>query len=255
MSTLLEIRTQFVKISGRYDLITGSFIDAGADYYIQQGQRYLERKLNITPAIAKIYQDLTVLGTYLVKFKNCRAIWDVWIMDSGSRTQLIKLEEPDLKAFSAEMVGNMYTTPLSSADRGRPVYYFPTNFRRSPVDDDFLTLGVSEDSATLQTYLDTISPADPAYTGIIIYPPIDVAYSIEINGLFYDSKLTVDTSANYWSTEYPNLLIMAACRELSIMYKGAKTAKDWDVEISSQLIDIEKDFIDQEGAGIQEMNG
>jgi len=231
---LLEVRTQFAKISGRYDLVNPStFANSGADFYIEMGQKSLERRLNFTPTKAKVYQDLAV-GTYRVQFKNCRAIQEVWVMNGTSRTQLVQLDEFALKAIHQKFVENMYTTPLSIADRGRPIYYYPTNRRRSPAEDDFLTLGVSDDSSTLQTYLDTVSPADPLYTGIIILPPTDEAYSIEIGGLFYDSKLAVDTDTNYWSTNHPDLLVMSSLRHLEIMYKGSKSASSWDALIEGE---------------------
>lgn len=247
---LLQIRTQFVKISGRYDLVNPStFADAGADFYIQQGQRSLERRLNIAPSIAKFYDDLTI-GTYKVSVANCRAIQEVWIMNSESRTEVVKLGDYDLRAIHQKYITNMYTTPLSTMESGRPNYYYPTNLRRSPE-----TEAGAGDSATLSSYIDTTYPYDSANTGIILFPRCDEAYGIEIKGLFYSPTLTTDVGTNLWSVSYPTLLIWAALRELEIMFRGSKTVSSWEGLIEGELIGIEKDAIEQEINSINVLEG
>ena len=247
---LLQIRTQFAKISGRYDLVNPStFADAGADFYIQQGQRSLERRLNISPSIAKFYGDLTI-GTYKVSVANCRAIQEVWVMNSESRTEVSKLGDYDLRGIHQKYVSNMYTTPLSSMESGRPSHYYLTNLRRSPETET----GVG-DSATLSSYIDTTYPFDPANSGIILFPRCDEAYGIEIKGLFYSPVLTTDIGTNIWSVSYPTLLIWAALRELEIMFRGSKTASSWESLIEGELIGIEKDAIEQEINSINVLEG
>ena len=242
---LLEIRTQFAKISGRYDLVDPSdFADNGADFYIQQGQRSLERRLNINPSVAKFYDDISA-GTYKVSVANCRAIQEVWIMNSESRTELEKIDGYKLRGIHQKFVSNMYSTPLSTMSQGRPAYYYLANLRRTPE-----TEAGTLDSATLSSYLDTTYPFDPANTGIIILPRCDTAYGIEIKGFFYSQVLTTDISTNLWSTNYPTLLIWAALRELEIMFRGSKTASSWESLIEGELIGIEKDAIEQEIATI-----
>lgn len=247
---LLQIRTQFAKISGRYDLVNPStFADNGADFYIQQGQRSLERRLNISPSVAKFYDDIAI-GTYKITVANCRAIQEVWVMNSESRTELEKLGDYDLRAIHQKYITNMYSTPLSTMEQGRPLYYYPTNLRRSPETET----GVG-DSATLSSYLDTSYPFDPASSGIIILPRCDGAYGIEIKGLFYSPVLSVDISTNIWSYNYPTLLVWAALRELDIMYRGHKTASNWDSYIEAELLNLDKDAIEQEINSIDVLEG
>lgn len=247
---LLQLRTQFVKISGRYDLVNPTtFADAGADFYIQQGQRSLERRMNITPTQGKYYVDLSV-GDYLVKFQNCRAIYSVWIMNSESRTEVVKIEDYDLRAIHQQWVENMYSTPLSSMDSGRPTYYYPTNLRRVPESEDG-----TGDSATLSSYLDTDSPYDTSYTGIILLPKCDEAYGLEIQGLFYSPILSSNTDSNYWSANHPTLLIWAALRELEIMFRGSKSASSWESFIESEIVNIDKDMIEEKINSTHELRG
>lgn len=249
---LLDIRKQFVKISGRYDLLSNvsTFADNGANLYITEGQKSLERRLNYNPAVGKLFMDISA-GTYKVQFQNCRAVQEVWALSDEARSELTMLDEYALRGIHQKYVANMYTTPLASMDRGRPLYYYPTNLRRSP---DAATADDS-DSAVLSSYLDTITPTDPSYTGIIIFPPPDTGYALEIKGLFYNPVLSVDADTNYWTVNHPNLLVMSALRQLEIMYRGSKAASAWDALIESELLNIEKDFIEQEISQIDTLEG
>ena len=59
---LIEIRTMFRDISGRYDLVNTDLSDNGADIYIQQGQKSLERRTNYTPSTATVFKDIAEIG-------------------------------------------------------------------------------------------------------------------------------------------------------------------------------------------------
>jgi hypothetical protein len=131
---------------------------------------------------------------------------------------------------------------------------------------------------------------DPKLTGVIVWPPADGDYTIEINGLYYDvfpddedectynggggeepslplpnpltGVVTTDriygavvTYSNYWMQEYPNLLIMAAIQQLEYMYKGSKSAERWDKIIEGELVGIEKDAIEEEVSNVLRMEG
>lgn len=248
---LLGIRTQFITISGRYDLVSNvtTFADNGANFYINMAQRSLERRIGVGGTVGKVFLDITA-GTYKIKFKDCRAIQAVWVMNSESRIPVEILDTNKLKAMHQKFTDNMYTSPLSSMTPSRPSFCYPTNFRRSPDNTTPLT-----DSATLQSYIDTISPYDPSYTGIILLPPADGDYGVEINGLFYNHKLSGDTEENFWTVEHPDLLIMAALRHLEIMYRGSKSATSWDALIEAELVNLEKDSIEQDVSQIDQMNG
>lgn len=233
---LLAIRKEVVKISGRYDLVndpTTCAVDNGIDHYIYEGQKALERRLSTPPTQAKLYKDLTV-GDYIVKFKNCRAVYEVWVFDSTSGTKLEKIRKHDLKALVAK-------SAVSAATRGKPYYYLPIDLRRTPDDETGAT-----DSTMLTSYLDVESPSDPEYKAVMLYPPADQAYGIEVFGLFYNLELSSNTDENYWSVNYPNLLIMAALHQLSYMYKGGKTVSAWSQAIEEELVNIDKDAIEQE---------
>ena len=243
---LLEIRTQFAKISGRYDLVGTSFIDAGADVYINEGQRFLDRKFDYGPALGKYYVDL-IAGTFKVPLTDCRSVLEVWVLNSDSRTELKPLDEYELRSIYQS--NSVYSTPLTIMTQDRPLYYYPTNFRRVP------DTGTFTDSATLISYLDTTSPTDSTVNGLIIIPPPATGYAIEVSGLFYSPKLVADIDTNYWTLNHPNLLITAALRQLDIMYNSARNLRTFDEAMATDLRDLEYDFISQSTTDAVELEG
>jgi len=40
---LLQLRTKFRSLSGRFDLVNADFTDNGADFFINEGRKYLDR--------------------------------------------------------------------------------------------------------------------------------------------------------------------------------------------------------------------
>jgi hypothetical protein len=83
---LLELRTQFVKISGRYDLVvdTTDWVDNGADFYINAGQNFLDRLRDTPKAQNTIFTALDA-GEWYVTFARCRSIREVWINMENSQ--------------------------------------------------------------------------------------------------------------------------------------------------------------------------
>jgi len=61
---LLEIRTEFIKQSGRYDLVTDatSWADNGANFYINSGQDYLDVKgVKVPESEGRLFKTTFVL--------------------------------------------------------------------------------------------------------------------------------------------------------------------------------------------------
>jgi hypothetical protein len=249
--SLLDIRKEVVKVSGRYDLIvdTMDYVDNGINSFIIQGQRMLDRKVDFGFGQGKYFVDIEE-GDYLIKLTNCRAINEVWIANSDGRSQVIKMPEKELRGTSGPFETSWLTAPFSSMEKSTPNYYYPTTLRRIPENGS-----VTLDSATLTSYLDTLAPFDGTFNGLILLPPADGDYVLEISGLFYTNLLVEDADENYWSINYPNLLIMAAVQQLSKMYGGVKSVANWDNHIDSELIDVEKDFISQSITDIDQMEG
>jgi len=231
--TLVEIREAFVRRTGRFDLVidTTDWADNGADFYIQSGSRFLDRKITTGFSKAKHYEDGAVDEWYKV-FQECRAILEVWVANDEFRK---KLELRDIETFRA-----YYNEPPSSIDSGTPTYYTPALLRTHPQSstmylEKFVDTTVSEDDKY-----------DYEYNGITWMPPTDVAIVVEIQGLWYSKKLTEDADNNYWSVNHPEALIAAAAYILEVMYRNTEGMKDWLGAITMLTSGIEMDMIEEE---------
>lgn len=103
---LLQLRTKFVQMSGRYDLVvdTTSYVDNGANFYINSGQRFLEKRVKVPENTGKIFEVLAI-GEYAVTFQHhCRAIQSVYAESLTERFELKKITLDQLKSYYTDPV-------------------------------------------------------------------------------------------------------------------------------------------------------
>ena len=242
MSTLVEIREQFVKLNGRFDLVvdTTDYADNGADFYIQAGSRYLDRQF-VTPFSKAKHYESAAADTWYKIFQECRSILDVWVANDEYRK---KLEKRDVDVFRA-----YYNQPAGDIDSGCPTYYTPALLRTHP----------QSSTMYIEKFVDTsyteTSKYDYEYNGVMWMPPTDEAIILEVQGLWYSKKLTVDADNNYWSVNHPEVLIMAACMILEMSYRNTEGTKDWKGSIDTLMIPVEFDVLEQETSDRTEMEG
>jgi len=229
---LHDIRTKFCQLSGRYDLATTGVeafdTDNGADYYINAGMRFLDRRFFTHKSVGHIYEEIAADAFY-VTFQNCISINEVWCTDDEDRWKLAK--------YSLKKIKESYSTVRSDIDTGAPLYYSPINVRA--VDGtDFESLG---------EFLDYVKTDDDGtYSGIIIAPPADEAYNIEIIGRFYHTDLSNNTDENFWTNRAPDTLVKAALYQLEVAYRNTEGAKDWLAAINLEGIDLEMNVVEQD---------
>lgn len=240
--TLVDIRTLFVKRTGRYDLVvdTTDWADNGADAYIVAGSRMLDRREEHEFSKAKHYEDAAADTWYKV-FQECRAILDVWVANDEYRK---KLELRDVDTFRA-----YYNEPAGNIDSGVPMYYTPALLRTHP----------QSSTIYLESFVDTdyteTSKYDYEYNGVMWMPPTDEAIVVEVQGLWYSKTLALDADKNYWSVNHPEALLAAASYKLEVSYRNTEGAKDWLAAINMQLGDLGKDFVEQQASGVTQMKG
>lgn len=82
---LSELRTTLRDDYGRYDLVNSDDSDNGANRWINQAVRYLDRLQENPYSVAT--EHLRILADQVVvEVKNCRAIQEVWLTDSDGDT-------------------------------------------------------------------------------------------------------------------------------------------------------------------------
>jgi len=241
---LKELRTQFVKRNGRYDLVVDGvdWVDNGADFYINAGQRYIDRLDTVSKSEGRNFQPLAS-GDYYATFPFCRAVKEVYVMDGDGQTKLEKVDYDDLRDY--------YASRQSQLSTGQPLYYFPAGIRLVPESD---RLTVDE----LDSMIDwTHVIIDPSYNynAVMVYPPADAAYTLEISGLFYSPELVNDDHESSWSVLHPEILLMAANRQMEIDYRNTQGVKDWELAIQSEILGLGKDLVEEHIADVDQMEG
>lgn len=285
--TLSLLRREIVRITGRYDLVTITdedyYCNNGIDLYIHQGQRALERRLNVFPTYAKWWYTLGQ-GDYWCEIENLRAVQECFVLDGDTLNQkMIRIDE---KFFEEE---TKLPSFYDESGFGQPLYYWPCKFKTGwPISDTKL-LNDYDASQVKDVRLELeYGGIDPKLKGVVVYPPASQDYTIEIRGLYYDSfpqdectgegggegggelglteRRTVSRRSserrgayvqysNYWMQEYPNLLIMASIQQLDYMFRGKSAALKWEELISNELVHIEKDAIEEDIAHVSKMEG
>ena len=237
---LIEVRTDLTKKSGRYDLVDPStYADNGMDFHINAGQKYLDKLVTVPDSLANIFFSPAAGEYYITIDHTCRAIYEVWANDDEVRWPVNKLE---LKEFK-----ETYNTPVSTITSGYPVDYTLMDMR-----------SISPDAqSTLAEYISkpAVEGSGYGYRGIIFGPQFDATYVIEVVGLFSQVKLTSDSDSNFWSSEYPHLLIMAALRSIEVFNRNTEGIKDWTMAIQSETIMLDYDVAEEDSYGVDQLEG
>lgn len=114
---LLQIRTQLVKQSGRFDLVvdTVNYADNGANHFITSGQRLLDRMYSGKPQVGE-YRRRINTGEELWLIPNARSVSKVFLRKAGHTYELA----PASKEFLRQSYDNADSTGLTNL---RPMYY------------------------------------------------------------------------------------------------------------------------------------
>jgi hypothetical protein len=237
---LKAIRTQFVKITGRYDLVVdaSAWVDNGANYYIQAGQDMLERLIGTLPdSEGRIWRKVAIGGYYVSFQKRCRTIKEVWVNTSDERYQLVKKDWEWLK--------ENYSETISASDNGQPLYYCPAKLRE--VD--------ATDKGSTGVFYNYTTATSKDYRGIIFLPATDEQVDIEILGNFYQPALSSDTDTNVFTILHPDTLIKAAVYQLELFYKDRYKLKSILDAISLDTLEIGKDIVEEEIQDVDQIEG
>jgi hypothetical protein len=240
---LLQVRTWFVKESGRYDLVVDAvaWADNGANNYLNAAQRMLDR-MQTTPFTTGHNWQSAATDIRHVVFSDARAILRVFAtkISDGSRSELEKKPLDFIKEYHFDV----------DSETGTPQYYAPGVFRLAPeVDMDIGSITVPA------SYLDYIGESPYLYNGILFAPACDEPYAIETWGYWYSETLVVDTDQTYWTTQHPELLVMAAQMVLEKFNRNSEGVKDWMVAIKSELQGIDFDMVEEEISEVNQMEG
>lgn len=236
---LLQMRTKFRDLSGRYDLVNDDFSDNGADFFINEGRKFLDRLDETQKSWAVRLCRLDANAIYAT-FPYCRAIKEVWVTNpTEGRWQLEKKDLQDL------MDGYLMTLP-DEMKSGNPLYYSPCITRYSPTDPV---------PASFETLMGYVEVASSNYNAILLDVPSSDDITLIINGLFYSDELTLDDDVNYWSEVHPMLLYMSTMRQIEIVNRSTQGVNDWTNSIMAEMRQLGMDLVEEVIAEVDQMEG
>jgi hypothetical protein len=245
MMNLLQIRTWFVKESGRYDLVvdTTGYLDNGANNYINAAQRMLDRMQTVPLTEGHNWQQALVDIKHVI-FPDCRAVKRVFA------TKVSDSSRSELEKVSLDYVKEQHFLAIAGeAETGTPLYYAPGIFRLAPESTQLIG-----DIDVPANYLDYIGTSAYMYNGILFTPACDETYAIETWAYFYTPAFSLDTDITYWSSQHPELLVMASQMMLEKFMRNTEGVKDWMAAIKMELDGIDKDLV-EEDSNYNQMEG
>jgi len=238
---LLQFRLKFRELSGRFDLVSDIGVDQGADFFINEGRKFLDRLDETQKSWSTCFKFMES-GFWSVQFPYCRAIKEVWAASTTERWQLEKKRAQDL-------IEGYLTGLPSSRTPGTPEYYSPCISRYIPENIS---------SSAFESFIGWIDiPSGNAheYNAIIVNVPTSEKLTIIINGLFYSAELVNDTDNNYWSEVHPMLLYMATMRQIEINNRNTQGVNDWNNSIATDMKQLGMDLVEELIAETSEMEG
>lgn len=240
---LVQAREQFVKLSGRYDLVVDStdWADNGADYFLKAGLKFLDREVSFDKDHAKYFEQLAI-GEWFASFADYRAIHSVWFATATERWQLSYLSPGDLQAEYG-------TVPYGNVSTGEPQYWTHAILRSAPegVAKDVVDSGYGSEIA--------VDGSQVSKHGVILMPPTDTAGNVEIWAKFRTPWPSEETGTNFWFSEHEHVAVLAGLYQLEISFRNRQGAADWLEAIRLELHGIEKDSVEDDANQAEEMEG
>jgi hypothetical protein len=214
---LLEVRTNLVELSGRFDLVvdTNTYDDRGANFFIQAGQRLLDGMIEAPNHMYEFPVSLTA-GDPTIEFSEVRAVKRVRIIDDGKTSYLDKA-----------MLDNILESNPHLGDAGLPNKY---------------AIGIKRDES-----------GDSSGKKLFVSPKPNKDYDLIVECLYLSTKLTEDDDVSWWSDNYPDLLIQAALYKAEVFLRNTQGSNDWLSQISFAVGLIDNDKVEEVAAEIDQM--
>lgn len=251
--TLLDARTEFVKASRRYDLVvdTTTFADAGADRYINNGIRLLDQKVDHPGQFRSQYFQLAV-GDFFITPEYLIHPTDIYIIDSDGRNNITKERLTPSGYFKA------YPKIVADQDGGTPCNWaiFPAGLSPAQIADTSTTFtSAAHLGFEAVHFLDDALGPDWNFQRILLGPKADAVYTVEITGKFFSRRLLDNSDENFWTVQYPELVIQAGMYMLERNNRNTAGMRAIMEGINEELSDVDNVALEWEFDGFHNRIG
>jgi hypothetical protein len=240
---LLQVRTKFRELSGRFDLVNSDFTDNGADFFINEGSKYLDRLDETNKSTASCFRFIEI-GGFSVVFPRARALREVWVSSTSSaqagRWELKKMNLSD-------MISNFLQGLPQERLSGYPSYYSPCITRAIP------DLSEIDDIEAFIGFIEVPSGNADEYNAILLNCPVEAKIMVDLRGLFYSTELVEETDTNTWSSNHPLTLIEAAMLQCEGVNRNTQGYKDFAMVIGDTVRQLGFDKVEEDIVGATEM--
>lgn len=227
---LSTIRSLLVEATGRNDLVApGTAL--GADFLINAAQRQLDKMLSDSKSAAVYFADINA-GDILIPLPKCRTIKKVFLVTSEERVELTKKDIHELRAD--------YADTTSTLTEDEPAYWAACICRPYPGRLD------KHEFTNIWALDHIIEYGHENFNSILIMPPPDTDYTLEVWGLFFSDTLVNSNDQSYWTEEHPEILIKAAMYQIEAFYRNTEGQKDLLDAIKVDMDGLLKDIVEQE---------
>lgn len=232
---LLEIRRQFVKSTGRFDLVVDphGFEDRGANFFIESAQKFLDNRVDFEGKNVNFEADIGN-GDYLIPVPGLVRIENAYVTDSNGKT--IRLWEKTRR----EVYDYLSTlNPVSANFQPGPPKFITKYYGRKLILNNLQDGEYSEDAIG---------------DSVIITPRADKEYKLHVFGEFKSKPLKEDTDESWWSVNYPDILILASMYKLENFYRNTAGSRDHLEALDNSLMGIDFTEANRNIRGNMQMN-
>ena len=234
---LAEIRQKFLQVSGRTDLGNGNFLGvadskysiakfeapvkfnspiAGADFYINTAQKYLDNRIELPELKMLIVDELRVKESTFVLPNIIRyfiqVLWNTKVLE---RTN-----------FDMRMLQQL---------PGTPCYWCISPIRTFGDKEMFLNFVERKKLLTDVFAFQDFDKNENSCTCIKISPSPSDSGILSILVQAYSNPLVKETDESIWSTKYPDLLVTSALYYLEKDYRNTEGAKDYNAAVEREI--------------------
>ena len=231
---LQEFLLFFREHSGRYDLVGDDGEDQGALVFIQAGQQFLDRQ-GVVPQETATTLRLLQGNQKAVVYQNARHVAEVILVGAGWKKRLTRMTYDEIR----DVQGGTGTPSSYAIVPPRMIQ----QGEAPPVTEGLLG------------QVDLLALGEDSYSVILLNCSADQTFGLEIRGAFYQRKLINPDDSNFWTVNYPNLLLAASMRQLEMIYRNSEGIRDWENAMALDLRTLELDRVAEESQDVIQMRG
>lgn len=233
-----EIVDLFIEVSGRQDYRDNPRM---MQFLLDSAVSFLDNRAEWPQGLTQHTLSVGV-GSYFVWIRDCVAVHAAYIVRDGSKTKLAKKPLDELREHYPVIMEGLSenlspSATMRATTTGTPMYYCPLRIRQSHQQSPIYKI-LPDKWGPREGIEGALPAALVQYNGVMFLPGADEEMSLCVVGVFKTPKLIHDIDINYWSVNYPNILIQAMSYQLEVFYSNTQGQQDKLYALDQELMGI-----------------